>query len=211
MIHWLTKKLVFPPYHYASNDGLLAVGGDLSIERLKLAYSTGIFPWYNPEDPILWWSPDPRFVLLPQNLQVSRTMRQVLDRNTFQITVNQAFLEVMRGCQAAKREGQNGTWISEEIIESYCELHKIGWAHSIEAWQEGELVGGLYGVKIGRCFSGESMFAKKSNASKAAFITYVRQISQEGIEIIDCQTRTPHLESLGGRFMPRKIFLEYLK
>lgn len=210
MIHWLTRKLVFPPYHFADKDGLLAVGGDLSVERLMLAYSTGIFPWYNPEDPILWWSPDPRFVLLPSELKVSRTMRQVLDRNIFQITTNQAFEQVMRGCQAAKREGQNGTWISEEIVESYCKLHELGWAHSIEAWQEGELVGGLYGIKIGRCFSGESMFAKKSNASKAAFITYVRQIEKEGIELVDCQTRTPHLESLGGKFMRRKEFLGYL-
>lgn len=211
MIHWLTKKLVFPPYHYAAPDGLLAVGGDLSVERLKLAYSTGIFPWYNPEDPILWWSPDPRFVLKPEELKVSRTMRQVLERNVFQITVNQAFEQVMRGCQAAKRDGQSGTWISEEIIESYCKLHELGWASSIEAWQDGELVGGLYGITIGRCFSGESMFATKSNASKAAFITYIRQIAQAGIELVDCQTRTPHLESLGGKFMPRKEFLTYLK
>lgn len=211
MIHWLTKKLIFPPYHYASEDGLLAVGGDLSVERLQLAYSTGIFPWYNPEDPILWWSPDPRFVLVPSELKISRTMRQVLDRKTFEITTNQAFEQVMRGCQAAKREGQQGTWISDEIVEAYCKLYELGWAHSIEAWQDGELVGGLYGVKIGRCFSGESMFAKKSNASKAAFITYIRQIAQEGIALIDCQTRTPHLESLGGKFMSRKDFLTYLK
>lgn len=205
----IRDELFFPPVEWSEPDGLLAVGGDLSAERLKIAYQNGIFPWFN-RNPILWWSPDPRFVLFPDEAKVSRTMRQILNRNVFEITYNQAFSEVIQNCRKIDRPGQDGTWITKDIVKGYTQLHKEGWAFSVEARQNGELVGGLYGVKVGRCFCGESMFSLVPNASKAAFLSYIPILVAEGIELIDCQTHTEHLESLGARFIARKVFVKYL-
>ena len=205
------NKLEFPHPCYANEDGILGVGGDLSIDRLLLAYSNGIFPWFNEEDPIIWWSPDPRMVLFPDNLKISKSMRQVIKKNTFEIRYDTAFEKVMRACSTVPREGQDGTWITDDILQAYIALHKAGFAHSVEAWQDGELVGGLYGVSLGNCFFGESMFAKRSNASKAAFIDLVQNLKVRGFNLIDCQVYTPHLESLGASEIPRENFLEILE
>lgn len=203
------NELVFPPLSGAEPDGLLAVGGDLSTERLLLAYRSGIFPWYSRK-PVLWWAPDPRFVLFPEELKVSHSMRQVLRKADFRITVNTDFAGVISNCRTIEREGQHGTWITRDMMEAYLRLHKAGYALSVECWQHDQLVGGLYGVKLGRCFFGESMFAKTSNASKAAFITFVQQYSQE-LEIIDCQVHTHHLASLGARFISRVSFVDLVQ
>lgn len=211
MYYWLSdEELYFPSHDYADKEGVLALGGDLSPQRLVLAYRHGIFPWYSEDDPIIWWSPDPRFVLYPKNLKVSKSMKQVLRRGTFKITLDTDFAGVLRNCQQIKREGQPGTWITEEMFDSYLNLHHLGIAHSVEVWQEGELVGGLYGVSMGKCFYGESMFTKVSNASKAGFITLVQYLETLGYDLIDCQTETAHLKSLGGEFLSRAAFLEYL-
>lgn len=205
----LSQKLVFPPVQLAEPDGLLAIGGDLSTERLLLAYRSGIFPWYDGTDP-LWWCPHPRFVLFPDELQVSKSMQQLLRRQAFGFTINQAFEAVIAQCKTTPRKDQDGTWISEEVRAAYTRLHRLGWAHSAEAWHEGELVGGLYGVRIGKVFFGESMFSKYSNASKYAFIRYVHHLKAEGTALIDCQVYTQHLESLGARMIDREEFLRYL-
>ncbi|HVI45677.1 MAG TPA: leucyl/phenylalanyl-tRNA--protein transferase [Chitinophaga sp.] len=189
-------------------DGLLAAGGDLSIERLLLAYRSGIFPWYD-EPPILWWSPDPRFVLFPSNLQVSASMRQVLRRQQFRITFNENFNGVIARCSRIARPGQSGTWITNEMRQAYMRLHEAGYAMSVESWVGDKLAGGLYGVKIGQYFFGESMFADVSNASKAAFITFVQTYAHE-LKMIDCQVQTDHLASLGAGFISREEFLELL-
>ncbi|AWO00536.1 leucyl/phenylalanyl-tRNA--protein transferase [Chitinophaga alhagiae] len=202
-------ELVFPPLSGAEPDGLLAIGGDLSTERLLLAYRSGIFPWYSRK-PILWWAPDPRFVLFPKELRVSHSMRQVLRKGQFQISVNTDFESVINQCRAIPRSGQDGTWITKDMMEAYLRLHKAGYALSVECRQQGALVGGLYGVKLGRCFFGESMFSKVSNASKAAFITFVEQYRQE-LEIIDCQVHTHHLASLGARFISRVSFVDMVQ
>jgi leucyl/phenylalanyl-tRNA---protein transferase len=207
----LTDELMFPPPDLAEERGILAVGGDLRPERLLLAYRMGIFPWYSHPEPIIWWSPDPRFVLYPANLKVSRSMRPILNQERFQITYDQAFAEVIRHCKTAPRQGQLGTWITPEMQDAYGELYRRGYAHSVEAWQEEQLVGGLYGVSLGRCFFGESMFAKVSNASKAAFITLVRDLTDQGFALIDCQVYTDHLASLGAEAVPRSRFLRELK
>ncbi|MDO6431593.1 leucyl/phenylalanyl-tRNA--protein transferase [Flavitalea sp. BT771] len=199
--------MIFPPVALAEPDGLLAIGGDLSKERLLLAYRNGIFPWYEGKH-ILWWSPDPRFVLFPDELKVSKSMRQLIRRETFVFTVNKAFGEVIANCRTIARRGQDGTWITEEVKEAYGRLHKEGYVHSAEAWLNGELVGGLYGVRLGKAFFGESMFSKYSNASKYAFIRYVEQLRSEGVELIDCQVYTEHLESLGARMIPRSEFIQ---
>lgn len=196
----------FPPVALAEPDGLLAIGGDLSKERLLLAYRNGIFPWYEGRH-ILWWSPDPRFVLFPDELKVSKSMRQLIRRDTFVFTVNRAFGEVIANCKTIARRGQDGTWITEEVKDAYGRLHKEGYVHSAEAWLNGELVGGLYGVRLGKVFFGESMFSKYSNASKYAFIRYVEQLRSEGVELIDCQVYTEHLESLGARMITRSDFI----
>ncbi len=209
MIFSLTRDLVFPPVHLAEPDGLLATGGDLSTGRLLLAYRSGIFPWYN-EPPVLWWSPDPRFVLFPEELKVSSSMRQVLKRQVFRITVNQCFDEVIRHCSRTPRPGQDGTWITGPMQESYIRLHREGYAHSVECWLGDRLAGGLYGIKLGNCFFGESMFSLVSNASKAAFITFVQQEAAKGLAFVDCQVYTDHLASLGARFISRQNFLELL-
>lgn len=209
----LNAQQDFPPIDQADEHGLLAIGGDLSVERLAKAYNLGIFPWYEVSQPILWWSPNPRMVLFPDQLKVSKSMRQVLKKDIFQVTYNTAFEKVIRECATIKRPDQEGTWITEEMIAAYIKFHQTGMAHSVEVWQEGVLVGGLYGVylKEKKIFCGESMFAKVSNASKVAFIKLVRDLRAEGVRLIDCQVYTPHLESLGAMEIPRAEFLKYLK
>lgn len=206
----LDTDLYFPPVHLAEPDGLLAIGGDLSQERLLLAYHHGIFPWYEGKY-ILWWCPDPRFVLFPAELKVSKSMQQLLKKEAFTFTINKAFSQVIHHCKTIPRHDQAGTWISSDVAAAYTKLHEAGYAHSAEAWLNGELVGGLYGVRLGKVFFGESMFSKVSNASKYAFISYVQQLIQEGTELIDCQVYTPHLESLGARMIPRKDFITLLQ
>jgi leucyl/phenylalanyl-tRNA--protein transferase len=207
----LDSGVWFPSPEQSLEDGLLAIGGDLSPKRLLLAYRSGIFPWYNEEDPILWWSPDPRFVLYPDDLRISHSMRQVLKRGRFEYRSNTVFEAVMRGCASAPRSGDGGTWISEDMIAAYMRLHELGYAHSAEAWLDGELAGGLYGVRLGNIFFGESMFSRVSNASKVAFIHLVQALGEDGVKLIDCQMHTAHLESLGATAIPRKAFLQHLK
>lgn len=206
----LDKELLFPPGHLAEPDGLLAIGGDLSTERLLLAYRNGIFPWYEGEH-ILWWCPDPRFVLFPDELKINKSINPLLKRNKFEFTINKAFKEVIHFCKQTKRPGQQGTWITNEVEKAYCKLHELGYAHSAEVWKNGELVGGLYGIKLGKVFFGESMFSKESNASRFAFIKYVQQLKEEGVELIDCQVYTEYLESFGARMVERKVFTKYLQ
>jgi leucyl/phenylalanyl-tRNA---protein transferase len=205
----LEKDLYFPPVHLAEPDGLLAIGGDLSRERLLLAYRSGIFPWYEGAH-ILWWCPHPRFVLFPDELKVSKSMQQLLKRKAFTFTVDKAFSEVIDACKSIKRQGQDGTWITPAVEEAYTDLHHEGYAHSAEAWLDGELVGGLYGIRMGKVFFGESMFSRASNASKYAFISYVQMLKAEGVQLIDCQVHTEHLESLGARMIDRDNFIKLL-
>lgn len=206
----LDKELAFPPVHLAEPDGLLAMGGDLSVERLLLAYRNGIFPWYEGEH-ILWWSPDPRFVLFPAELKISKSIKPLLNRNEFAFTTNKAFEQVINYCKETKRPGQEGTWITDEVEKAYCRLHELGHAHSAEVWKDDTLVGGLYGIKMGKVFFGESMFSKLSNASRFAFIKYVQQLKEEGTELIDCQIYTEYLESMGAKMIDRKDFINYLR
>ncbi len=206
----LGKELVFPPVHLSEPDGLLAMGGDLSTERLLLAYRNGIFPWFDGNTP-LWWCPDPRFVLFPQELKVSKSMKQLFKRNAFEFTVDKAFEEVISQCKATPRKDQNGTWITAEVTQAYIRLHQLGYAHSAEAWLNGELAGGCYGIKMGGVFFGESMFSKTANASKYAFISYAQQLENEGVALIDCQVYTAHLESLGARMIDRDAFINLLE
>lgn len=205
----INKEIVFPPVELAEPDGLLAIGGDLSTERLVHAYRSGIFPWYEGEH-ILWWCPDPRFVLFPNELIVSKSMRSVINRGTFSFSANQAFVEVITNCKRISRKDQDSTWITDEVKNAYLELHKKGIAHSAEAWLDGKLVGGLYGVRMGNIFFGESMFSQVSNASKFAFISYIQLLEKQGVNLIDCQVYTEHLESLGARMISRKKFIELL-
>jgi leucyl/phenylalanyl-tRNA--protein transferase len=205
------EQLSFPHPKYASAEGLLAVGGDLSVERLVLAYQNGIFPWYNPDEPILWWSPAPRFVLLPSEVYVSKSMRQVLKRKIFEFRYDTAFNEVLEACASIPRREQEGTWLSDDMRQAYLQLHQLGIAHSVEAWQDGKLVGGLYGVGLGKCFFGESMFAKVSNGSKACLIHLARHLEHKGYWLMDCQVHTDHLESMGAKMMRQDTFLDYLQ
>jgi len=205
------SNLYFPPVEEADEEGLLAIGGDLSAERLLLAYRSGIFPWFNETDPICWWSPDPRFVLFPAQLKVSKSMQQVLKKQTFQFSTNKAFEKVIQACSRVPRNGQDGTWITSNMQEAYIHLHQLGFAHSAEAWLNGELAGGLYGIRLGKVFFGESMFSLCSNASKFAFIRYIQQLQKEDVQLIDCQLHTQHLESLGASMIPRKKFIQHLK
>ena len=207
----LSKKLSFPPPHLAIKEGLLAVGGDLSAERLLLAYKSGIFPWYSPGEPILWWSPDPRLVLYPDELRISKSLRKIINRKSFSITFDKAFEAVIQACADAKRSYGEGTWITDEMKDAYCELYRRGYAHSVEAWQGEKLAGGLYGISIGRVFFGESMFSRVSNASKVAFVTLVENLKQHQFKLIDCQVRTDHLIRFGAREVPRKLFLDQLE
>lgn len=201
----------FPDVNIADENGLLAIGGNLSFGTLMNAYKKGIFPWYNPGEIIQWFSPDPGFVLFPGNLIISHSMRNVLNKHLFKFSVDKAFPEVIKNCRKARRSGDPGTWISDEIEKAYIGLFGKGFAHSAEAWQNNDLVGGLYGVLIGKVFFGESMFAKESNASKFAFINWVETLKKNGIELIDCQVYTQHLESLGAEFISREKFNGLLK
>ena len=207
----LDQELIFPPADLADPNGIIAVGGDLSPERLILAYESGIFPWFSERDPIIWWSPDPRCVLFPQNLKVSKSMRQVMRKDKFSITYDHVFRDVIAACRKAPRPGQNGTWITPDMLEAYDVLHRKGYAHSVEVWENQELVGGLHGVSLGKCFFGESMFARVSNASKVGFITLVRDLIEKGFELIDCQVYTEHLVSLGAEEISRRDFLKKLQ
>lgn len=208
-LHVLDDKLWFPPVEEAMDDGMIAIGGDLSEERILLAYRHGIFPWYEGDVP-LWWCPDPRFVLLPDQLKVSKSMQTLLRKKTFRFTVNTAFAQVLHHCKHVKRDGQDGTWITDDVEYSYNQLHQRGYAHSAEAWLDDQLVGGLYGIRLGEVFFGESMFSLLSNASKFAFISYVELLKKENVQLIDCQVYTPHLESLGAGMIPRRQFIEIL-
>jgi len=210
-VYRLTDAVSFPPVELAEPEGLLAVGGDLSPERLLAAYSAAIFPWYSEGEPLLWWSPDPRFVLFPAELRVSRSMRQFLKKGTVQITFDKAFPKVISACGSRPRPGQDGTWITPEMRDSYNNLHKLGFAHSVEVWAGGTLVGGLYGVSLGRMFFGESMFSAIPNASKAALITLVSFLREREFDLIDCQVETRHLGSLGARPIPREAFCRLLR
>jgi len=210
-MYYVFTDLYFPPVSESDEEGIIAVGGDLSSERLKLAYNSGIFPWFNPGEPILWWSPDPRMVLFLDELIVSKSMRNILNRNKFKITFNQNFKDVISNCQNIKRDGQSGTWISNDMIDAYCRLNEQGIAKSVEVWQDEVLVGGLYGIDLGHVFCGESMFSKVSNASKAAFITLVRYLEENNYKLLDCQVYNPHLESLGCREIDREAFISILK
>ncbi len=207
---WLTNELEFPSVEEAEEWGGLAVGGDLSPERLLLAYRSGIFPWYDASQPIVWYAPDPRFVLFPNKLKVSRRMRPILNQGRFTITYDTQFHEVIRHCQQITRPGQSGTWITEEMRRAYCYLHALGHAHSVEVWQKGALVGGLYGLIVGTVFCGELMFSLADNASKIGFITLVRQLQQRGFTMIDCQVHTPHLEKWGAENISRAQYMQLL-
>ncbi|MFZ4440441.1 MAG: leucyl/phenylalanyl-tRNA--protein transferase [Syntrophales bacterium] len=209
-VYRLPDAIAFPPVGQAIESGLLAVGGDLSPERLLAAYREGIFPWYSDGDPILWWSPDPRFILFPDELRVSRSMRQFLKKGFVRITFDLAFGEVIAAC-GRPRPGQDGTWITTEMREAYSRLHELGFAHSVEVWQEQELVGGLYGVSLGHAFFGESMFSAIPNTSKAALITLVLHLKKLDFDLIDCQVETDHLAGLGARPIPRHDFCALLK
>lgn len=200
-----------PSPELAEADGLLAIGGDLSSDRLLVAYRMGIFPWYNEGEEILWWSPDPRFVLYPNELYISKSMKKLIDKAAFKVTIDENFQQVIRNCKDISRSGQEGTWITDEMEQSYINLHEKGIAHSVEVWDENELVGGLYGIRLGNIFFGESMFSKKSNASKYGFIHWVNFLHQDGVKIIDCQIPTDHLSSLGAKEIPRKAFLHLLR
>jgi leucyl/phenylalanyl-tRNA--protein transferase len=212
LIPWLDSDDPFPPVDRAMRDpnGLLAAGGDLSPQRLLDAYMRGIFPWFGEDDPLLWWSPDPRMVLFVDELHVSRSLRRVAKSGRFDVRFDTAFHDVMRAC-GEPRPGQDGTWITPEMIAAYSTLWRLGYAHSIESWSGGELAGGLYGVAIGRMFFGESMFTRKSDASKVAFVATVRQLNRWGFRLIDCQMPTAHLASLGARQIPRDEFLAYVE
>jgi len=206
----LNKELFFPSVKFTDEDGMFAIGGDLSTERLLLAYRSGIFPWYNEHEPICWYCPDPRFVLFPAELYISNSMKTIINSGTFSFTIDKAFDEVIKNCKTIYRKDQRGTWISDAIVEAYSELFAQGHAHSAEAWSKDKLVGGLYGIRIGKVFFGESMFTKKSNASKFAFIKYVQYLQKQNVELIDCQVYTSHLESLGARMIDRDYFLQLL-
>ncbi|GAA4269203.1 leucyl/phenylalanyl-tRNA--protein transferase [Hyunsoonleella aestuarii] len=205
---YLTKELWFPDLGEATDEGVLAIGGDLSIDRLLLAYKKGIFPWYETGFPVLWWSPDPRFVLFPEKLKITKSMHQILRNKNYSVTFNKAFEDVITECAVAKRRGQRGTWITDDMINAYIELHHQGYAKSVEVWQQDKLIAGLYGVDLNNgVFCGESMFTKESNASKVGFISFVQN---SNYKLIDCQVYTSHLESLGAEEISRQDFLKYL-
>lgn len=208
-VYRLSDDLVFPHPSLADEDGLLAVLGDLSPERLLLAYSNGIFPWYSEDEPILWWSPDPRFVLYPQDIRISHSMKKLLKKGTYRVTFNNCFGDVISNCSNLRKE--SGTWITDEMIEAYCRLHELGFAHSVETWYDDRLVGGLYGVSIGKCFFGESMFSTMSNSSKVAIIALSKALLEKGFIMIDCQVYTEHLETLGSVLISRERFLKNVK
>jgi leucyl/phenylalanyl-tRNA--protein transferase len=206
----LDDRLVFPPVHLAE-DGLLALGGDLRPERLLLGYTQGIFPWYAENLPILWHSPDPRMVMRTVDLVVQRSLKKAIRRAPYELRMDSAFAQVLEGCASVPRPGQTGTWLIPEMVDAYRRMHDLGFAHSIEAWKDGELVGGLYGVSLGGAFFGESMFARAPDASKIAYVAGVRQLEAWGIDLIDCQVHTDHLERFGAYEVPRMRYLDMLK
>lgn len=210
-MYFLSQELYFPPVAEASPEGVLAIGGDLSPERLILAYKNGIFPWFNNDEPILWWAPPERMVLFFEDLKISKSMRNVLNQNKFTITFNTAFRDVISNCKKIYRKDQPDTWITDEMVEAYCKLNELGYAKSVEVWQNDELVGGLYGIDLGHIFCGESMFSKVSNASKVAFINLAKKLEKENYRIIDCQVYNDHLASLGCMEIDREDFMLVLK
>lgn len=207
----LTQDLVFPPAHLASSEGLLAVGGDLSPERILLAYKNGIFPWYSPEDPILWWSPDPRMILLPQDFRVSKSLKKKIDRKQFEVSVDQNFEQVIHLCARLRTDNGQGTWITPEMMGAYIDLHYLGYGHSVEVWYQEKLAGGLYGLSLGRCFFGESMFSKERDASKLALYHLCLYLQARSFCMIDCQVPSAHLTSLGAVAISRKDYLAQLR
>lgn len=209
-MYFIKDDLPFPDVSLADEDGLLAIGGDLSIERLLNAYRNGIFPWYNETDPPCWWSPDPRFVLFPEELKISSSMKALLNKDVFHFSIDKDFPQVIKNCRNAFRKDQEGTWINQDIIDAYTKLYELGYAHSAEAWMDHKLAGGLYDIRMKNIFFGESMFSSISNASKFAFIKFVTQLQRENVIMIDCQVYTPHLESLGARMISRKDFISIL-
>jgi leucyl/phenylalanyl-tRNA---protein transferase len=209
-MYFILKTLFFPQVTTADNDGILAVGGDLSPERLILAYKSGIFPWFNDDEPILWWAPKKRMVLFFDDLIVSKSMKKIIKQNVFTITFNKNFRAVISNCKIIKRKDQNDTWISNDMIEAYCKLHDLGYAKSVEVWQNDELVGGLYGIDLGTVFCGESMFSKTSNASKVAFIWLANHLKSQNYKLLDCQVYNNHLASLGCKEIDRKDFMAIL-
>lgn len=210
-MYFLSKDLYFPPVSEASYEGILAVGGDLSTERLLLAYKNGIFPWFEEDEPILWWSPPQRMVVNPKEYKIAKSLRNILNRNIFEVTFNQNFSEVIKNCQTIKRRGQQGTWITDSMFESYLKLHELGIAKSVEVWQNNELVGGLYGVDLSKIFCGESMFSLVPNASKVAFVSLIEKLKQENYLLLDCQVHNDHLEKLGAFEISRENYLKILK
>ena len=212
-MYQLSKSIWFPSHEQSDKNGLIAVGGDLTEERLLHAYRSGIFPWFNEGQPLLWWSPDPRMILFPKKFKVSKSLKKTIFKNKYSITYNKSFEEVINCCSKIKREGQQGTWITKNMITAYLQLHKNGYAQSIEVWSDNQLIGGLYGVdlKEKKIFCGESMFSKKNDASKIALYYLVKKIKAKKYKLIDCQMYTPHLESLGAQEIPRNEFLKYLK
>lgn len=206
----LTQHLSFPPPHLATKEGLLAVGGDLRPERLLLAYQKGIFPWYSQGEPLLWWSPDPRLVLFPAELKVSRSLRKTIRKSIYTITIDRDFEQVIRSCANVRLDQSEGTWITVEMQEAYCRLHELGYAHSVECWHGSSLVGGLYGVSLGHAFFGESMFSTMSDASKVCLVSLVKVMLENHLAFIDCQVATGHLIRMGARNVPRREFLSYL-
>jgi leucyl/phenylalanyl-tRNA--protein transferase len=210
-MYFITKELYFPPVEEASYEGILAIGGDLSVKRLLLAYENGIFPWYDENEPILWWSPSERMVVNPNDYKVSKSLRNIINQKIFEVTINKDFEAVIKNCQKIKRKEQDGTWISNEVIKSYTKLHQLGKAMSFEVWQNGELVGGLYGVDLGHVFCGESMFSIVSNASKVAFVKLIDYLKQNNYKLLDCQVHNDHLEKLGAFEISRESFMKILK
>ena len=210
-MYFLTKELYFPPVSEASYEGVLAVGGDLSVERLLLAYRNGIFPWFNEDEPIFWWAPSERMVINPNDYKVAKSLRNIINRNHFEVTINKNFSGVISNCQNAERKGQVGTWITDDIIKSYTQLHELGKAMSFEVWQNEELVGGLYGVDLGHVFCGESMFSKVTNASKIAFVKLIEYLKENNYKLLDCQVHNDHLEKLGAFEISREAFMLVLE
>lgn len=206
----LSERIEFPPAHLSRQDGLLAVGGDLAPERLLMAYSMGIFPWFNWDEPILWWSPDPRLVLFPEEIRISRSLSKFMRKKMFTVTLDTAFDRVIRACAEIRLDQGEGTWITDKMLEAYTKLHRAGFAHSVETWDGDELVGGLYGVSLGRSFFGESMFAVRDNASKVALVTLNRALLEREFIMIDCQVKTDHLIRFGAREIDRNEFLDHL-
>ncbi len=210
-VYRLTREIIFPPPQLAGENGLLAIGGDLCKTRLLLAYNLGIFPWYSEGEPILWWSPDPRLVIYPDEIRISKSLHKVIKKNVFRVTFDTAFNQVINSCACVKRRKNEGTWIVPDMIDAYCMLYESGYAHSVETWKDDKIVGGLYGVSLGRCFFGESMFSLESNASKVALVALAEHLKNKAFDFIDCQVSTEHLKLFGAKEIPRSHFLKQLK